>query len=66
MNIGAENFYDEPKLPDPIYHEPNVEKRSATDLEMMENSSYARVSCPIKTEFKKCPAYISHQEATHN
>ena len=60
----AENFYDEPSLPDPSFQQLSINTPSQSELEMMENSSYiaSRIIADSRMVFEECPAYIRHQD----
>ena len=63
--LCAENIYDEPSLPDPIYQEvdskSNMTVEQEMQIEMMKNYSYACVKskkCQFTIILNECPAYI--------
>lgn len=62
--INAENIYDEPSQPDPVYQEINTERTTDKSIEMMENSSYITTSkiADYVTVLEECPAYVRHQD----
>lgn len=58
--MPAENVYDEPSLPDPIYQEITVKNVSEIRLELTGNLSYVSstaVATDSKITLNKSPAY---------
>ena len=63
---NAENDYDEPSLPSPIYQEINenniMAPQQEMQIEMMKNYSYATVRSTII--LRECPAYVQQSDVT--